>query len=147
MPKKVNRADRKQSSSRLDRSKKKIPPHKRKNEEVIASTSSKKIKVDTGKSVSEDFDKHYRIIDFMLVFSTISTLVKCVKCDGKVQLTSCKMEGLGFKIQVTCEKCKEPRYVPSSERINGNAYEINYRFAFVMRILGLGLAGCNKFCG
>jgi len=39
-----------------------------------------------------------------------------------------------------------PVYIPSSERI-GRMYEVNYRFAFVMRMLGLGLAGCNKFCG
>jgi len=26
-------------------------------------------------------------------------------------------------------------------------YEINRRFIFIMRILSLDLAGCNKFCG
>jgi len=39
-----------------------------------------------------------------------------------------------------------PVYIPSSEKI-GRMYEVNYRFTFVMRMLGLGLAGCNKFCG
>lgn len=30
---------------------------------------------------------------------------------------------------------------------NGKMYELNRRFIFVMRILGLGLSGCKKFCG
>ncbi|KYN50315.1 hypothetical protein ALC62_11488 [Cyphomyrmex costatus] len=44
-----------------------------------------------------------------------------------------------------CENCN-PRYILSSERI-GQAYAINRRFIFIMRILGLGLVGCDKFCG
>ena len=101
--------------------------------------------MNTVNSVPEDTGKHYRVIDFLLVFNTISTLVKCAQCDEKLQFKSCKNEGLGFEIEVKCAKC-DPRYVPSSARI-GRSYEINSRFAFVMRILGLGLAGCNKFCG
>jgi len=97
--------------------------------------------------VVEDIQKHYRMIDFVLVFSSIATVVKCVKCDGKVIFQTCKKEGLGFNIKVTCEKCKQPHYIPSSERIDSGVYDVNYRFAFVMRVLGLGLAGCNKFCG
>lgn len=129
--------------------KKIVPPHKRKNDDDVqaASTSTKKIKLSTSREVAEDSHKHYRIVDFIMVFSTIVTLVKCVKCDGNIDFQSCKKEGLGFKIKVTCNTCKNASYVPSSERINSGAYEINYRFAFVMRILGLGFAGCEKFCG
>uniref|UniRef100_A0A6V7KW45 Mutator-like transposase domain-containing protein n=1 Tax=Bracon brevicornis TaxID=1563983 RepID=A0A6V7KW45_9HYME len=35
----------------------------------------------------------------------------------------------------------------SSCEKTGHRYQVNTRFAFVMRTLGLGLAGCNKFCG
>ena len=48
---------------------------------------------------------------------------------------------------MACDKFKEPRYVPSSEKIKGgNTYEVNHQFAFVMRVLGVRLAKCDKFC-
>lgn len=125
-----------------------MPPHKRKLDCVKASSASaKKLKANIATSVQEDLTKHYRVIDFLLVFSTISTLVKCQICDGQITFESCRKEGLGFNIKVACDKCKDFRYVPSSNRIDSGVYEVNYRFAFVMRILGLGLSGCDKFCG
>ncbi|KYN26922.1 hypothetical protein ALC57_03697 [Trachymyrmex cornetzi] len=148
MPKKINREDRKSSGSLLNRPRKIVPPHKRKTDSVEASsTSGKKLKSDIAADVTEDLSKHYRVIDFLLVFSTVSTLVKCKTCDGKITFKSCRKEGLGFNIKVSCEKCKQSHYVPSSNRIDAGMYEVNYRFAFVMRILGLGLSGCDKFCG
>ena len=126
--------------------KKRTPPEKRKTDVEAKSTSSKKIKPNASVEV-EDLEKHYRIIDFILVFSTITSLVKCAECDGKVSFQSCKKEGLGFNIKISCEKCKQPHYVPSSKRIDSGVLEVNYRFAFAMRLLGLGLAGCNKLCG
>jgi len=141
MPKKVKRSDRKSTGWRLYRSRKIVPPQKRKSEDVsTSSASAKKIKVIVEDQVTEDLEKYYRIIDFLLVFSTIATLVKCVKCDGKVNFHSTKKEGLGFNIKVSCESCKQITNVPSSARINSGIYEVNYRFVFVMRILGLGLA-------
>ena len=50
--------------------------------------------------VPEDTEKHYRIVDFLLVLNTISSLVKCAQCDEKLEFRSCKKEGLGFEIQV-----------------------------------------------
>lgn len=145
MPKKVSRKDRRSTGEQLSKPKKRVPPHKRKGDKIV-SASSKKIKIQTSQSVVEEFEKNYRIVDFVLVFSAISTLVKCATCGGKILFESCKIEGLGFAIKVGCDNC-EPRYVPSSEKIDNSVYEINFRFVFVMRILGLGLAGCNKFCG
>ena len=104
-------------------------------------------KISTNKSIEEDFSKHYRIIDFVLVFTALTTLVMCGVCAGNVSFQSYKKEGLGFKIKVTCKNCKNPRYVSSSERIESGGYEINRRFIFAMRVLGLGLADCEKFCG
>ena len=148
MPKKISREDRKITGSRLNKPRSIIPPHKRRKDDVQGSSASaKKIKMSTARDIVEDLEKHYRIVDFLLVFSTISTLVKCAVCDGKINFQSCKKEGLGFNIKVTSEKCKQPRFIPSAERIRSGVYEINHRFTFVMRILGLGLAGCEKFCG
>lgn len=143
---KVTREDRQSGRTYLCRSRKRFNPNKIiKDETTTKSASSKKIKFNTSASVVEDVEKHYRIVDFLLVFSTIASLVKCAQCDGSVEFKSCKKEGLGFQIQVKCANC-DPRFIPSSEK-SGHRYEINTRFAFVMRTLGLGLAGCNKFCG
>ena len=71
--------------------------------------------------------------------------MKCGVCVGNVSFQSCQKKGLGFKIKVTCENCKNPRYVSSSERIESGGYEISRRFIFAMRVLGLGLASCEKF--
>lgn len=149
MPRKVSRECRKETGKKLYQAKKIVPPHKRRNDDDIEarSTSTKKIRLSFSQKVAEDTNKHFRIIDFLLVFSTISTLVKCAVCDSTVSFQCCGKIGLGFKIKIKCEKCKEPRYVPSSERVDNHMYEVNYRFAFVMRVLGLGLAGCDKFCG
>lgn len=104
---------------------------KSKNYDAEASSAShKKIRLSTEESVEEYMEKHFRSIDFLLVFSTISTLVKCFTCDESA--------------------CKEPRYALSSERLKGELkqshYKVNHHFAFSMRVLGLGLAGCDKFC-
>jgi len=104
------------------------------------------VRLSTSPKVPEDAEKHFRIIDILLVFTTISNLVKCAICGEKVYFKSCDKQGLGFTIEVKCEKCKLPKFVPSCEKIGGK-YEINFQFIFVMRILGLGSAGCNKFCG
>lgn len=55
------------------------------------------------------------------------------------------MRGLGYKIAVTCDNCDQ-RKINASALIDG-AYEINRRFIMTMRLLGLGAAGCAKFCG
>ena len=140
----VSRDDRKETRTYLCRSRKR-PYTKNKDEVNTKSASSKKIKLITSASGPEDVEKYYRIIDFLLVFSTISSLVKCNQCDCSVQFKSCKKEGIAFQIQVKCENC-DPRYIPSSEK-TVHRYEVNTRFAFVMRTLGLGLVDCNKFYG
>ena len=73
--------------------------------------------------------------------------MKCVKCDGKANFHSTKKESFGFNIKVSCDSCKEIANVQSSARINSGIFEANYRFVFVIKILGLGLVGCEKFCG
>ncbi|CAD7081861.1 unnamed protein product [Hermetia illucens] len=143
---KVSRKERSKERNYLCRVKKRPNPKKTPRETLnTSSASASKIKVSTAKNVPTDPEKHYRIFYFLSVFSSISTLVKCVECGEKVNFTCTGKEGLGFDIQVTCAKCN-PRYVPSSTKI-GRTFETNSRFVFVMRILGLGLAGCNKFCG
>lgn len=115
----------------------------------------KKLKGDDKEHVPEEDTLQYSIIDFALVFSTLSSFVRCSNiiknkdeeklCNGKLDFKQCSNFGLGFKIVVACERC-DPKYILSCKQIR-KMYELNRRFIFVMRILGLGLAGCKKFCG
>nr|XP_012143883.1 PREDICTED: uncharacterized protein LOC105662864 [Megachile rotundata] len=156
---KVTRSERVSGAQRKDLSKERKQVFNPKTAEIhdesFASTSAKKLKSQEEKYVPEDGTLQYALIDFFLVFSTLSTFVKCSNvinengedkvCNGKVNFKQCVKFGLGFKIVVECEKC-QPRYILSCAKI-GKSYEVNRRFIFVMRILGLGLAGCKKFCG
>lgn len=90
-------------------------------------------------------DIEYRILNFITVFTAISECVKCKNCDGNIKFKAESTRGLGFKILVICTTC-DPISIPSCPFI-GSAYEINRRFFFVMRLLGLGLNGAKKFCG
>lgn len=93
----------------------------------------------------QDSSIEYRILNFITVFSTIATFVKCKTCNSDIKFQTANMRGLGFKIAVICDNCAL-RLVPPCSFI-GHSYEINRRFVFTMRILGLELKGCEKFCG
>ncbi|CAG5100711.1 Protein of unknown function, partial [Cotesia congregata] len=145
----MNKVTRKQltlGARRKDRPKKRRRSFNGENTETddssFTSTSAKKLKGDDREHVPEEYTLQYSIIDFALVFSTLSSFINC---NGKVQFKQCSKFGLGFKIVVECERC-DPKYILSCQKI-GRMYELNRRFFFVMRILGLGLAGCKKFCG
>lgn len=132
----------------------KTRPKKRKNvfnpktaetDESSFSTSAKKIKAQNEVIVPEDSKSEYRILNFISVFAAIATFVKCKECGGNIKFETAQTRGLGFKIAVLCENCT-PRFVLSSPFVR-HSYEINRRFIFVMRLLGIGLRGCKKFCG
>jgi len=156
---KISRIQRKDSGKRKDRPKKRKQSFNPKTAEIddasFSSTSAKKLKLIEKKYVPEDATLQYVVLNFFSFFSTLSTFVKCSNiicengkekvCNGKVEFKQCAKFGLGFKIAVECENCL-PRYIQSCHKI-GRSYEINRRFIFVMRILGLGLAGCKKCCG
>lgn len=95
--------------------------------------------------VSQDSSVEYRIFNFFTVFAAISNLVKCKTCDGNIKFETASTRGLGFKLVVKCDSCAD-HFIPSSPFLQ-HSYEINRRFIFTMRVLGLGLAGAQKFCG
>ncbi|KYN09153.1 hypothetical protein ALC57_18735 [Trachymyrmex cornetzi] len=111
------------------------------------SSSEKKVQQCNEIIVPKNSTTGYRFINFITVFTTLSTLVKCSKkgCNEKIKFEECQTRGIGFKIAVQCEKCN-PQYIHSSPLL-GHSYEINRRFIYVMRLFGLGYAGCKKFCG
>jgi len=86
----------------------------------------------------------YRVLNFYSVFMVLSDYVICKKCGGNITFSEKSARGLGFQLVIQCAVC-EPVNINSCPLI-GNGYEINKRFVFAMRMLGLGLAGAEKFC-
>ncbi|KYQ46703.1 hypothetical protein ALC60_14224 [Trachymyrmex zeteki] len=113
-------------------------------ETASTSASAKKLKT-SSVIVPIDASHGYRIINFLTLFSTLSDMIKCKSCDGDISFKEGSIRGLGFKLVITCDKC-EPRYINCCPLIN-HAYEINRRFVFAMRLLGVGYEGAKKFCG
>jgi len=113
---------------------------------TFASTSAKKLKDSGDKSFDVHYDQSmsYCIIQFALVFSNLQTILKCKQCNEDVTFTQYAQRGLGFKISVQCS-CGET-LINSCPMID-NAYEINRRFVFAMRLIGIGIHGIKNFCG
>lgn len=68
------------------------------------------------------------ILNFTLVFSGLSDILKCKKCDSDIKFGKHDEHGLGFN------------------KAYNKAYEIDRRIVFVMRLLGVGFHGLNCFC-
>lgn len=86
----------------------------------------------------------YRLINFVAVSFALSEILICKQCGKNVKFTETSKRGLGFKLVITCGEC-EKVYINSCPLIN-NAYEVNRRIVFAMRLLGIGLNGIIKFC-
>ena len=131
--------------SRLHKRKDVFNPKTECNEESF-SASAKKLKTQKEIIVPQDNNIEYRILNFITVFATISDFVKCKQCNGEIKFQTASTRGLGFKIVLMCNSC-EPQYIPSCSFI-AHSYEINRRFLFTMRVLGIGLKDIQKvFCG
>ena len=115
-------------------------------EKASTSASAKKLRKSEDIDIEVDATFGYRIVNYVTVFAAIGAAVKCKKCDGNVNFSESSIRGLGFKVKMSCVSC-EPVYVNSSPLIDRNAYEINRRIVFAFRLLGIGLAGIEKFCG
>lgn len=94
--------------------------------------------------IPEDKNIEYRIINFQSVFAQISQHVQCKQCGDDVIFQVINTRGLGFKIMISCATC-DPTLIPSSLFIN-NSFEINRRFSFAMRCIGVGANGGKRFC-
>ncbi|XP_067213906.1 uncharacterized protein [Linepithema humile] len=132
---------------RLSRSKKRQQPKSAHELEtdIDQSTSAKKLKLQKDIIVPQDNNIEYRILNFITVFAAISNYIKCKVCNGDVKFLTASTRGLGFKLLIQCDTC-DSKLIPSCPYI-GTTFEINRRFIFTMRVLGLGLEGCQKFCG
>ena len=134
-------------NTRRDNRKRHRPVNRFETEErdTILSTSAKKLKDDGLSEYSVNSMTGYRILNFLTVFTAISDYVKCKECNGDIVFEESSIRGLGFKLVVKCQSC-EPKYIYSSPLTGEHAYEINSRFVFAMRLIGVGLNGAKKFC-
>lgn len=115
------------------------------NEVLHASSSGKKFRQSGDCEVTVNPSHGYRIINFVHVFSAISALVKCKNCEKDMEFNAKGEQGLGFKINATCD-CNSVE-INSCPKVSNRSFEINRRLVFVMRLLGVGLQGINLFCG
>lgn len=114
--------------------------------ETNTSASAKKLKMDEYQDVTVESSFGYRMLNFIPVFSAISDYVKCKHCDSNVEFSESNIRGLGFKVEIKCSSCPS-KFINSCPITDNQAYEINKRLVFVMRILGIGASGIRKFCG
>jgi len=71
--------------------------------------------------------------------------VICKICKSNIKFCRRLEKGLGFQLVVKCE-CDTEVHIPSSPMI-GKTYEINRRFVFAMRLIGVGCQAIRNFCG
>ena len=112
-------------------------------EQSTESTAAERLLRTEDDEITVDHTHEYRFIQFYSVFSAISTLIVYRNCKKDIKFNEASSRGLGFKIDVSCE-CGVS-YVNSGSMVD-NAYEINRRIVFVMRLLGVGMNGLNHFC-
>lgn len=109
----------------------------------FVSTSAQKLQGEDDCEVNFDPIHSYSLLSFYLVFTSLQAMVKCKLCNGDIEFLKRSQQGLGFKLCVKCP-CKET-LINSCPMIK-NAYEINRRLVFVMRLLGIGKSGLELFC-
>lgn len=108
------------------------------------SSSAMKLKDISSLNIEVNQVFSYRILNFYTVFTALSEYIQCNVCQGKITFSESALRGIGFKILVKCDKCGVKSI--NSCPLIGHAYEVNRRFVFAMRILGVGLRGAQKFC-
>ena len=127
-------------------------PHKRKfiGNQHVSSRSNSFASSQINKSSFFNNDKvSYEIINFTAVVEALILFIVCKECGESIKIKKCFAQGLGFQIKIECEKCEDILINSCSAAINKKKkiYDINSRFIFVMRYLGVGYTGLQTFCG
>ncbi|KYN11371.1 hypothetical protein ALC57_16474 [Trachymyrmex cornetzi] len=110
----------------------------------FVSTSANKLKNQDDFEPAIDESSTYVVLCFSLVFTALQSVLQCKVCNSGIQFLKQSQVGLEFTLCIKC-KCDEMFTVHSCPKLR-NAYEINRRFTYAMRLLGVGLAGINLFC-
>lgn len=111
-------------------------------ETEATSSAAKELKIADDEIVIQTHG--YRFIEIFSVFNALSQILICKNCKEDVKFGETGNRGLGFKIAVMCS-CGVMK-IDFCPLIN-NAFEINRRITFVMRLLGVCKEGINTFCG
>jgi len=112
-------------------------------DQIGPNTSKKKLLTASSETLPVVQIHCYRIIQFVSVFTVLSDLLICRECKQNVTFSEANYRGLGFKILLSC-RCGRQE-INSGPFIN-NAYEINRRIVFFMRLLGIARERINLFC-
>ena len=89
----------------------------------------------------ENFE--YAVMQYAPVFKKISDKVICKICEGEIEFAKTSFNGLAFEISLECNACGTSR-INSCRKI-GEEYEINTKFVFVTKLLGVPWKGINLF--
>ena len=101
----------------------------------FVSTSASKLESVAYDDIKLGNTSNYVICHFLLVLNFLSEVLVCKSCGKDINFTRKHDPGIAFKLVITCD-C-QTREVHSSPYVS-HCYEVNRRFIFVMRVLGLG---------
>lgn len=79
------------------------------------------------------------------VFTSLENNVFCKRYKKDIFFCKTNGKGVGFKIVINCQ-CPDSVHILPFPKIS-SGYEINRRFIYVMRFLGVGLNSVRNFCG
>lgn len=107
------RSDTNRHKTRSTKRKQSFNPKTTETDESSFSASRKKLKLTDEVNVPVDNSVDNRIINFILVFQTLSQFVKCKTCNSDVKFAPIETRGLGFKIALSCEECVQKKSIPA----------------------------------
>lgn len=110
----------------------------------FTSSSAAKLRKSNDAEVTTENNYGYCVLEFFTVFSALSSLVLCAKCNKEIKFSRTTYRGVGFKITLQCS-CENYQYIPSCPFIE-KCFEVNRKIIFAMRVLGVGREGINIFC-
>ena len=90
-----------------------------------------------------------RIFDISLLLPGLQEFLACKACGEDVRFDEIDIRGFGSKLSITCTSCNRVAFIDSSRKVGkqNNAYEINKRSVFALRLLGHGHAGLVTLSG
>ena len=138
-------ADRKHSTGRARKRRRTRTFYKKKE-----TTSENEKNVENQSTSSSQSGTTNRIIDIGILFRELENAICCSKChNGRVHISESNTEGLGFRIDLTCEKCGHVAAINSCQKVGqmNDAWETNSRSVLAMRVLGHGHTDLLTFCG
>lgn len=114
------------------------------------SASGKKIDLECQNYENQDEDfKGYAFVDVSLLFSNFEKYLSCKRCGSNVTLKQDVVCGLSCKFSIECKKCIQMFTFRNSKMLGSkkNIPEINRRFTYAFRTIGMGHSAMKTFCG